>query len=58
MTQATPESAPTSTTNRPVLQSELDSIRSGVMDLAQQVEVAIERSIWGCGSATLTSAPQ
>ncbi len=47
MTQTTPETPATSTTNRPVLQGELDSIRTGVMDLAHQVEVAIERSIWG-----------
>lgn len=48
MTQATPESTSvTTTTNRPVLQGELDRIRASVMDLAKQVEVAIERAIWG-----------
>lgn len=45
MTQHTPAGA--SITQRPTLQAELDAIRMAVMDLTRQVEVAIERAIWG-----------
>jgi phosphate transport system protein len=45
MTQPIPE--PIQSTNRPVLQGELDRIRSNVVDLTKQVEIAIKRSIWG-----------
>ena len=38
---------PTPVTHRPVLQAELDTIRAGVVELTRQVEVAIERSVWG-----------
>lgn len=34
-------------THRPALQAELDRIREGVMELTKQVELAIERAIWG-----------
>ncbi len=33
--------------HRPALQAELDHIRDSVMDLTRQVEIAIERAIWG-----------
>jgi len=33
--------------HRPVLQAELDDIRSSVMELTRQVEVAIEQAMWG-----------
>lgn len=45
MTESTP--AGVSNTQRPTLQAELDAIRTAVMDLTRQVEVAIERAIWG-----------
>ncbi len=35
------------TTHRPALQSELDRIRAAVVELAHQVEVAIQRAVWG-----------
>jgi len=45
MSQLTPASTPV--THRPVLQAELDNIRANVVELTKQVEVAIERAIWG-----------
>ena len=45
MTPPTTEGPPL--THRPALQAELDRIRDGVMDLTKQVELAIERAIWG-----------
>lgn len=45
MTQPATEGS--SITQRPILQAELDAIRTGVMDLTKQVELAIERAIWG-----------
>ena len=34
-------------TNRPTLQAELDRIRDSVMEMTRDVELAVERSIWG-----------
>ncbi len=34
-------------THRPVLQAELDAIRTAIVELTKQVEVAIERAVWG-----------
>jgi phosphate transport system protein len=45
MSQSTP--ANPSVGHRPVFQAELDGIRSAIVDLTKQVEVAIERAVWG-----------
>src|SRR5579864_3922615 len=45
MSQLTPEDTPL--TNRPTLQGELDGIRASVLQLAKEVELAVERAIWG-----------
>src|SRR6202030_3733372 len=45
MSQSPPTSTPV--THRPVLQAELDAIRAAIVELTKQVEVAIERAIWG-----------
>src|SRR6202035_1464472 len=45
MSQSPPAGTPV--THRPVLQSELDNIRANIVELTKQVEVAIERAIWG-----------
>ena len=45
MSQSIPAGTPV--THRPVLQAELDNIRANVVELTKQVEVAIERAIWG-----------
>jgi phosphate transport system protein len=45
MSHSTP--ANPSVGHRPVFQAELDGIRSAIVDLTKQVEVAIERAVWG-----------
>lgn len=42
-----PESVDRPLTSRPTLQSELDEIRAAVTRLTRQVELAVERSVWG-----------